>query len=97
LEPGTDWPELFTTYEEMAATQARREETVMPDTQPTYPEVRVRLSGSDGNAFMLIGAVSGALRRQVGPDAANAFARDAMDQGSYDDVLRLAMATVSVS
>lgn len=70
----------------------------MPDTsQPTYPDVHVRLSGTDGNAFMLIGKISGALRREVGPDAANQFAHDAMDQASYDDVLRLAMNTVNVS
>jgi hypothetical protein len=33
-----------------------------PD-RPAYPHVRVRLSGTDGNVFMLIGRVSAALRR----------------------------------
>jgi hypothetical protein len=38
---------------------------------PRYPQVRVRLSGADGNAHILIGKVAVALRRQVGDDAAN--------------------------
>ena len=64
---------------------------------PTYPDVRVQLSGGNGNAFAIIAAVSGALRREVGKEAADAFAREAMDQGSYYDLLRLAMSTVEVS
>jgi hypothetical protein len=47
------------------------------NTQPTYPDVRVRLSGRDGNAGGIIGAVTGALRRKVNADAANTFARAA--------------------
>jgi hypothetical protein len=69
----------------------------MPDTEPTYPQVHVKLSGQDGNAGAIIGAVSGALRREVGPEAANAFAVAAFDMASYNDLLRLAMQTVKVS
>ena len=58
--------------------------------------VTVKLTGGDGNAFVIIGKVSGALRRGGFPEAADAFAKAAMDCASYDDVLRLAITTVEV-
>jgi hypothetical protein len=64
---------------------------------PRYPQVRVRLSGGDGNAHIVIGKVAVALRRQVGNEAADAFNTAAYACGSYDEVLRLAMSTVRVS
>ena len=72
--------------------------TTTPDPdRPTYPHVQVRLSGTDGNVFMLIGRVSAALRRQAGTAAADGFATAAYQCGSYDEVIQLAMATVSIS
>jgi hypothetical protein len=65
--------------------------------RPRYPQVRVRLSGGDGNAHIIIGKVAVALRRQVGDEAADAFNTAAYQCGSYDEVLRLAMRTVRVS
>jgi hypothetical protein len=65
--------------------------------QPTYPHVCVRLSGTDGNTFMVIGLVASVLRREVGNDAADAFNTAAYNCRSSDEVLRLAMATVVVS
>jgi len=65
--------------------------------EPTYPHVHVRLSGTDGNSFMVIGRVAAMLRSEVGADAANAFNTAAYNCGSSDEVLRLAMATVVVS
>jgi hypothetical protein len=65
--------------------------------QPTYPQVSVRLSGTDGNTFMVIGRVAAALRREVGNAAADAFNTAAYECGTADEVLRLAMATVDVS
>lgn len=62
---------------------------------PTYP-VTVQLTGGDSNAFMLIGTVAKALRREVGTDAADAFSREAMNCGSYDELLQFIMATVEV-
>lgn len=62
-----------------------------------FPEVHVQLSGRDGNAFAIIGAVAGALRREVGQDEANAFTSLAMECGSYSELLHLATRTVSVS
>jgi len=64
--------------------------------KPKYPSVRVQLTGNDGNAYAVIGAVSKALRREVSPDAAAAFTDAAMVCGSYDELLQLAMQTVEV-
>jgi hypothetical protein len=61
-----------------------------------HGNVTVQLTGEDGNAFAIIGRVAGALRRQVSPDAAEAYTSAAMDCGSYDDLLSLTMGTVHV-
>ena len=61
-----------------------------------YPDVTVQLTGRDGDAFAIIGAVSRALRKQVGAEAANEYAHEAMDCGSYDELLVHAMSTVDV-
>jgi hypothetical protein len=58
--------------------------------------VRVRLSGHDGNAHIIIGKVAVALRRQVGDDAADAFNAAAHQCRSYDELLQLVMGTVRV-
>lgn len=63
----------------------------------TRPDVHVQLAGTDGNAFMVIGRVTAALKRAGLRDAADRFASDAMDSGSYDALLQLAMRTVAVS
>lgn len=65
--------------------------------EPTYPDVHVQLTGEDGNVFVIIGAVSKALRREVSPEVANQWSHAAMNCDSYDAVIRLAMATVDVS
>lgn len=62
----------------------------------TYPDVRVTLTGTDGNAFMVIGRITGALRRQVSPDAATRFAEQALACHTYNEVLVLAQSTVDV-
>lgn len=59
--------------------------------------MRVRLSGADGNAHIVIGKVAVALRRQVGRDAADQFNTVAYQCGSYDELLRLIQTTVKVS
>lgn len=64
---------------------------------PAYPTVTVRLSGTDGNALTIIGRVGAALRREIGNDAADTFNRAAYDCTSYDQVLQLAIATITVS
>lgn len=63
---------------------------------PKYPHVTVRLSGSDGNAFAIVGAVRAALGRSGVPkDAIDAFAREAT-AGDYDHLLQVTMSTVNV-
>lgn len=64
---------------------------------PTYPDITVQLSGQDGNAFAIIGAVSKAIRREVGSEEAAAYSAAAMDTPSYDALLQHAMATVNVA
>jgi hypothetical protein len=66
-----------------------------PD-RPTYPHVTVRLTGTDGNVYSIIGHVARALRREVSPQAATAFTDAAFACHSYDEVLRLAMNTVEI-
>jgi hypothetical protein len=62
-----------------------------------YPEVQVQLTGEDGNAFAILGAVSDALKR-AGVDKAerDAFFAEAT-AGDYDALLRTAMNWVVVS
>lgn len=61
--------------------------------EPKHPEVRVQLTGEDGNAFMIIGRVSKALNR-AGVDSSE-FCDEAMS-GDYDSVLRTCMRWVTV-
>lgn len=62
-----------------------------------YPNVKVQLSGEDGNAMMIIGRVRKALRRaDVGDAELDKFSEEAMS-GDYDHVLQTAMKWVDVS
>lgn len=64
---------------------------------PKYPEVKVKLTGEDGNAFSIIGRVARELRRDgVSADEITKFRDEAMS-GDYDNVLRTAMRWVEVS
>jgi hypothetical protein len=61
-----------------------------------YPEVRVKLSGNDGNAFAIMGSVASALRKAgVSADEIDAYRTESMS-GDYDNLLRTAMRWVSV-
>jgi hypothetical protein len=62
-----------------------------------YPNVKVRLSGKDGNAFAIIGRVKDAIQREVSREAAEKFFSVALRVGSYDALLQLCMETVVVS
>jgi hypothetical protein len=59
-----------------------------------YPEVVVQLTGNNGNAFVIIGAVTRALKRAGLRQEAAEFASQAMQQPSYDALLVLCMETV---
>ncbi len=55
----------------------------------------VQLSGSDGNAFTIIGKVGSALRRSGHADKVDQFMKEAMS-GDYDNVIATAMKYVEV-
>ena len=59
-------------------------------------KVAVQLSGTDGNAFAVIGAVTKALKRGGHTDLVEKFTKEAMS-GDYDHLLQTAMAYVEVS
>lgn len=62
-----------------------------------YPQIQVQLTGTDGNAFAIIGAVRNALRRGgASAEDVTAFQQEAMS-GDYDNVLQTAMRYVDVS
>lgn len=64
---------------------------------PKYPEITVRLSGTDGNAMALVSRVTAALRRAgVTNVVRDAFVKEAMS-GDYDHVIQTCMAWVDVS
>lgn len=61
-----------------------------------YPDVTVQLTGTDGNAFALIGNVARALRRAGHADVVNEFQAEATS-GDYDHLLATCMKWVDVS
>lgn len=66
-------------------------------TEIKYPDVEVQLTGTDSNAFSIIGAVTQALRRHgVDRDEINKFRDEAMS-GDYNNVLSTAMKWVDVA
>ena len=61
-----------------------------------YPEIEVQLTGNDGNAFAVMGAVKRALKRaKVSADEISEYTEQSMS-GDYDNLLRVAMAWVVV-
>jgi hypothetical protein len=61
-----------------------------------FPHIEVQLTGNDGNAFQIIGAVGKALRMAGLPAAEKEFRDAAFQSESYDTLLRLATNTVTV-
>ena len=62
-----------------------------------YPDVTVRLSGQDGNAFMILGTVEKALRWAGAPeDDLSAYIAEATT-GDYNDLLHTTMLWVNVT
>ena len=61
-----------------------------------YPEIEVQLTGNDGNAFAVMGAVKRALKRaKVSADEISEYTKQSMS-GDYDNLLRVAMSWVTV-
>jgi hypothetical protein len=64
---------------------------------PKYPEIKVRLTGADGNAFSVLGKVSGAMKKAgVSKEERDAFYSEATN-GDYDHLLQTAMSWVTIS
>lgn len=64
---------------------------------PKYPEVEVRLTGEDGNAFAVIGAVIKAMKAaKVTADEIDAYIAEAT-AGNYNQLLGTTMRWVYVS
>lgn len=64
-------------------------------TTPRFPDVTVQLTGQDGNAFLIVGRVSAALRNGGATrEEVTEFRNEA--SGDYNNVLRTALAWVNV-
>lgn len=64
---------------------------------PKYPDIEVQLTGTDGNAYAIMGAVSQALRKHGVPaEEITEFTEESMS-GDYDNLLQTAMRWVDVS
>lgn len=62
---------------------------------PKYPNIEVQLSGRDGNAFAIMGAVSTALKRAGHADEVSDYMAESTS-GDYDNLLVTAMKWVTV-
>ncbi len=64
---------------------------------PTYPNIKVKLSGTDGNAYALMSRVTRALRKgKVKEPEINSIMEEAMS-GDYDHLLQTLMGAVEVN
>ena len=64
--------------------------------EPRYPDVEVQLTGEDGNAFAIMGAVTRALRRAGYSDKIEEYQKEATS-GDYDNLLQVTMKWVTVN
>lgn len=61
-----------------------------------YPEITVKLTGKDGNAFAVMGAVRRALKQaDVSADEVDEYTKQSTS-GDYDNLLQVAMSWVTV-
>ena len=59
-----------------------------------YPNIKVKLSGEDGNAFSIIGRVLKAMKKaKVSEEERTQFKKEAMS-GDYDNLLQVVMSWV---
>ena len=62
-----------------------------------YPNIKVKLTGRDGNAFAIIGSVNAAMRQAgIKPNERDLFLQEAMS-GDYNNLLRTTMKWVTVT
>lgn len=65
--------------------------------EPLFPQVKLKLTGQDGNAFSIISRVSQALRKaNVETEHIQTFQEEAMS-GDYNNVLRTVMKYIDAS
>jgi hypothetical protein len=64
--------------------------------EPKYPKITVRLVGSDGNAFAILGKVTKALRAAGVPQAERDEFMAEATSGDYDNLLATCMKWVEV-
>ena len=68
-----------------------------PKSGPLFPQVRVRITGTDGNAFFILGRVASAVRRAgVSDDDIEKFHEEATS-GDYDHLLATCIKYFDVS
>jgi hypothetical protein len=68
-----------------------------PNSEPKYPHIHVQLTGQDGNAFAILGAVGKAMRRAgISKEERDAFIEEAT-AGDYDHLLATAMRWVDLT
>jgi len=78
------------------ATAARPKVTLRENEGPKYPDIDVQLTGNDGNAFAIMGAVGQALRRAgVSKEEIEEYNKESMS-GDYNHLLQTAMKWVNV-
>lgn len=65
--------------------------------KPRYPNVEVELSGHDGNAFMIMGRVSKAMKKANVPQTEIDQFMKECKSGDYDNLLQTCMKWVEVS
>jgi hypothetical protein len=64
--------------------------------EPKYPNVKVKLVGEDGNAFLILGRVRNEMKKNNVPaEDINKFMAEATS-GDYDNLLQTCMKYVSV-
>lgn len=68
----------------------------MPKTNILYPTIRVRLSGTDGNAFAIMGRVSAALRKHKIPEERISEFVKECKSGDYEHLLQTCCEWVDV-
>ncbi|MGH8880556.1 MAG: hypothetical protein ACRD0P_24905 [Stackebrandtia sp.] len=69
----------------------------MSNDTPTHCDVVVELADVDGNVFAVVGRIARSLRQEGRGDAAAEFTEAACSCSSYDEVLQLAMRTVTIT
>ena len=80
----------------MSINTATAREWVKSDDYPLLPDVKVKLTGTDGNAFAIMGAVMKAMRHAGVPkEWINEYQTEATS-GDYDNLLRTSMKWVNV-